>query len=263
MPLYLDPITYPNAWNVIVFGKLSTPVDAKVKVSGFARKNDYDVKVGKGTAGATITLKGQPPAEGTIEAWAWTPAHFAAWNAIDALLAYKPGKGASQTTATPTTGSSAASQGAGFTGGQTSTSAETSSGGGSAIPAPGNTSGKAKDTSDNSAADKSPPALSKNDAIAVYYPSLAAINMTAIVPPDELGAWEEDGDGTGLFKRTIKVKEFVQAGNNSISTTPTGASDGQPPGYTQAGSSEGAAPPNAANQAKGAGNDAQGAWGAA
>jgi len=259
VPIYLDPITHPDAWNTVVFGKLPTP--GKCKVSGWARKNDYDIKVGKGTAGATETLKGQPPAEGTFEFWAWTPQHFAAWNAIESVLAYKPGKGASQTSAAPTTGSSAASQGAGYSIGAT----KNDNGGGTAsaaIPEPGNTTGKPKEDSGDTK-DKSPPALSKDDAIAVYYPSLAGIGVTAIIPPAELGAWEEDGDASGYWKRTIKATEFVQAGTQNVATTPTGAGAGTVPGETTAGGTEGTAPPNAAGQAKGAGGDAQGAWGAA
>jgi hypothetical protein len=257
MALYLDPLTYPDVWNTVRFGKLNTP--GKCNVSGWSRNNEYDIKVGKGTAGATETLKGQPPAKGSFEFWAWTPAHFQAWNPILTLLAYKPGKGTASTTGpTGDTGQS-------FQGGvpdNRSTGGNTSSGGGGAIPAPGNTTGK-EDPSDKAfGGPKTPPALSKDDAIPVYHPALADINVTSIIPPEELGQWEQDGEASGMWKRTIKAVEFMQAGNQSIATTPTGAGSGDVPGFTGAGGQEGSAPPNAAGQAQGASKDAQGAWGA-
>lgn len=253
MAMYVDPITNPDVFDRVIFGKLATP--GKCLVEGWSRDNEYDIKVGRGTAGATETLKGQPPAKGKFTFWAWTAEHFRAWTPILALLKYKPGKGAAQTTAPQGTDGSA------FTQGQT----KNDSGGGSAssaIPQPGNTSGVPNDP-DAFKGPKQPPALSKNDAIAVYYPTLADIGVTSIIPPEKLGAWEPDGEAAGgMWKRTIDAVEFMQAGNQNIATTPTGTSDGNAPGTTPAGGSEGAAPGNAASQAKGAGSDAQGAWGA-
>ena len=255
MALYLNPIDNPAAFDTMRIGKIFTP--GKVRVTGWSRKNDSDVKVGKGTAGATETLKGQPPAEGEFKFWAWTPAHFAAWNSIEAMLTYKPGKG-SQASSSAQQAPSAASAGQ-FSVGQTKSDAGTANSSG-AIPEPGNTTGTSKDADKKD--DKSPPALSKNDAIDIFYPTLADIGVSAIIPPDELGAWEEEGEGSGMWVRTVKAKEFVQAPNTNIATTPTGASDGNAPGDTPAGKQEGAAPGGAAGSANGAGSDAQGAWGA-
>lgn len=249
MALYLDPITHPNAINVVKIGPYRTP--GKAVVGAWARKNEYDVKLGKGTAGASETLKGQPPAEGSITFWAWVPAHFAEWNPILALLKFNPTKGAAaSTTATPNGPQQ-------FTIGETK---EGSSGGTSSgsIPEPGNTSGK----TDGAPAAKStdPPALSAASAIDIFHPFLADIGVFHVLPPSELGCWEPDGD-QGLYKREIKFLEFVQSGAQSIAATPTGSTDGAAPGEPTAGGTEGGAADNGAAGAKGAGTDGQGAWG--
>jgi hypothetical protein len=105
--------------------------------------------------------------------------------------------------------------------------------------------------------------LSQNDAVAIYYPTLADIGVSAVLPPEKLGIWEPDGEmAGGYWKRKIDFVEFAQASNSNIATTPTGSGDGNAPGDTPAGGSEGAAPGNGAGQSRGAAGDAQGAWGA-
>lgn len=264
MALYLDPITHPDAYNTVVFaGSLRTP--GRCKVTGFSRDNNYDIKEGKGTAGATETLKGQPPAKGEIEFFAWDPEHFAAWTPILSALAFHPSKGAS--TATPTT---AATPGSDITGTSGESSGSVSTG---TIPAPGNTSGKSDGGASANNADGFPkdtsakttdaPALNANDAIDIFYPTLADIGVAHVLPPEKLGAWEFTGDGTGEMSRKISFVEFTQPPAASIAATPSGSTDQPAPGSTvAAGGSEGPATDTAANNAGGAAKDAQGAHGA-
>jgi hypothetical protein len=252
MALYLDPISHPNAYNTVVFANTyRTP--GKCLVSGFSRDNEYDIKTGKGTAGATETLKGQPPAKGSITFWAWTEEQRRAWTPIIQRLTYKPAKNG--TVASPA--SAAKGTSAGFSDGGTQ-GADSS---GSPIPAPGNTSGKAAKTD---AKDKStdPPALTKADAIEIFYPTLADIGVTYVLPPEKIGIWEPVGDDYTYTQRKIDFVEFTQPPAANIATTPTGAADGSnEPGVQAAGGATPPAPTGASAQAKGAGKDAQGAWG--
>jgi hypothetical protein len=86
----LNPIEQPDAWNTVRIQGMDTP--GKCEVKGFSRKVDWDTKVGKGTAGATETVKGLPPAEGTIDFWAWEIAHFAVWDALLTEILFDPTK---------------------------------------------------------------------------------------------------------------------------------------------------------------------------
>lgn len=90
----LDPISNPQAWDVLNLAGVDTP--GRCEVGEFPRENTYDVKAGKGTQGATETLKTQPPAKGKVTFWAWQPAHFQAWDAITPLLRYDPNKDKNQ-----------------------------------------------------------------------------------------------------------------------------------------------------------------------
>lgn len=256
--MYVNPLDNPEAFDVVRLGKIITP--GVCVVEGWARENEYDIKVGRGTAGATETLKGQPPAKGSITWFAWETEHFRAWNDLLPLLAFKPGAGK---VATPAATPGSAAQGGQYTQGETKNpTGGTSSGtiAEPAIPSPGDTSG----SSGAYAAPKQPPALSAADAIAIYYPTLADIGVSAVLPPEKLGQWEPDGDAAGgKWKRKIDFVEFMQAHGSNIATTPTGAGDGNAPGTTPAGSSEGKAPNGAANNTGTAGAAGQGAWGAA
>jgi hypothetical protein len=256
--LYLDPLSAPGAWNVVQLGGLTTP--GKAKVGKFTRKVEYDHKKGKATKGAAQTLKGLPPAEGEIEFWAWTPDHFAAWEDILALLKFDPTKqrsttpaAASNTTTTATTQSGVplgglvsipATGGADGTGGTSSFT--------------GNTS-----TSTNSTSNDSPP-LGSNYAIDIFHPAIAELEIAYVLPPEELGSWEEDGEGTGLYKRTIKFVEYTGTPpNTNIAVTSTGAQpDAQAPGQTPPGAAEPTAATAASTSAGSAAADAQNAWGA-
>lgn len=86
----LNPIEHPDAWNTVRIQGMDTP--GKCEVKGFKRATDWDVKVGKGTSGATETVKGLPPAKGTIDFWAWEIAHFATWDTLITKLNYDPTK---------------------------------------------------------------------------------------------------------------------------------------------------------------------------
>lgn len=55
-------------------------------IDGFDREYGWDVKEGKGQAGATLTRKGQPLAEGTITFQMGTQGQLDAWNTFSALL---------------------------------------------------------------------------------------------------------------------------------------------------------------------------------
>lgn len=251
MALYLDPITHPEAWDTIVIaGTYRTP--GKCLVSGAVRKNDFDVKVGKGTAGATVTLKGQPPVEFTVTFWTWTETQRQAWTPILQRLTWKPSKVG--TVASPSQTSD------GFVNGGTPGAAAPVP----TIPTPGNSSGKGEPggTPDAFRGGAQPPALTKADALEIFYPSLADIGVSYVLPPMEISNWEPEGDDYSYQKRTIKFLEFTQPPNANIATTPTGAADGSnEPGVVAAGGSEKPAPTGASAQAKGAGKDAQGAWG--
>lgn len=253
MAMTLSPWQHPESLDAVVFAKrFRTP--GVCKVTGFSRDNEYDVKTGKGTAGATETLKGQPPAKGSIEFKVWTEAQMFAFNPILALLKFDPAKAQSGAAATP-----AAAPGSQFTIGET----KDGSSGGSAsatVPEPGNTTGKPATTT---AAAKStdPPALSQANAIEIYHPFLADIGVRFVLPPEKLGQWLTQDDFS--FIRTIEFLEFSQPPSASIAATPTGAADGaQTVGSPDAG---GGAPPatgNPAGSSKGAGADAGGSWGA-
>ena len=84
----VNPIDNPQAWDSCVLAGNTTP--GRCDVKGFKRTNEYDVKAGKGTKGATETLKQQPPAKGTITFYAWRADQFAAWDLILPLIKYDP-----------------------------------------------------------------------------------------------------------------------------------------------------------------------------
>lgn len=81
-----DPITDPQSWDVALIAGVPTPGLIPQGGIVFDREHKWDVKVGKGTDGATQTYVGKPPAEGKLTLQFWTAAHFAAWDAFSALL---------------------------------------------------------------------------------------------------------------------------------------------------------------------------------
>lgn len=265
MAVYLDPITNPEAWDTVVFaGSLRTP--GVCVVGKWDRKNDYDIKTGKGTAGATETLKGQPPAEGTITFSAWTPAHFAAWNPILDALRFDPAKGVqagSQGKAAPA--AQPVQGGQQFTDTSPAADENAAAPATGTIPSPTNTSGTSSGTTNKSDSGTStPPALSAASAIDIFHPALADIGVYHVLPPEELGSWEPDGEAAlGKWKREIKFVEFTQPPAASIAATPTGSTNttAQQQQFAD-GTQESSAPTAAAGGSQSAGASGQSAHGA-
>jgi hypothetical protein len=85
-----DPFNFPTVYDVITFGSVDSP--GHCKVSGFKRAYKFDTKEGKGTAGATSTLTGLPPAKGKVKFWAWMASHFVQWDSFVVLLKQYPTK---------------------------------------------------------------------------------------------------------------------------------------------------------------------------
>lgn len=255
--MYVDPWADPRSLDHVVFADtLTTPGVAKV--TGWNRENEYDVKTGKGTAGATETLKGQPPAKGSIEFKVWTWAHMQAWNPILDVLRFDPAKAQAGGATSPTTTPSTAST---FTIGEPSggTVGGTASG---TIPEPGNTSGQASTGSTTNTATTNPPALSAASAIKIYHPFLADIGVAFVLPPEKLGQWTLQDDFS--FIRTIEFLEFTQPPAANIAATPTGAAPDAltATGQANAGGTDPPAATNPAGGSGGAGSNAQGSWGA-
>lgn len=271
--VYLNPLQFPDDWNAVVFaGTLRTP--GKCKVGKWERKVEYDHKAGKGTKGALQTLKGLPPAQGDIEFWAWIPDHFDAWTEILALLHFDPTKGGSATKPGASTATATAATSVVGTSGTTNAGSGTVSGAtlptGSTAGIPGTTAtGLSAFTGNepNKTTSNTQPALSSAYAIDIFHPAIADLDVAYVLPPDEIGSWEEDGEGSGMYKRTIKFHEYTGAPPNvSAAATPTGAAAANtatPPGTAQSvGGSVPAAATAASGGAAAAAKDAQGAWGA-
>lgn len=90
----INPIDNPQAWDTVTIGQVQSP--GVCKVTGFKRQNEWDIKKGKGTLGATTTYVGKPPAKGSITFQLWTAFHFAEWDEFRPLLKYDPTKKAVQ-----------------------------------------------------------------------------------------------------------------------------------------------------------------------
>lgn len=93
-----NPIDHPEVWDRVVVAGVASPGYCKIKQH--ARKNEWDIKRGKGAKGATITYVQRPPMQFTIEFYAGYydisgaggPSDFAAWDAFLPLLQYDPTK---------------------------------------------------------------------------------------------------------------------------------------------------------------------------
>lgn len=250
MALYIDPEEHTEAYDHVVFGKdLRTP--GRCKVEGFSRDIGYDHKKGKGVKGATSTVKEMPPAKGKITFWTWTAAQRRAWNAILDILKFDPSKlnKGSGTAAKPTDPTSQ------YTGKVSGEKGGSSSSSGT-IPQPGSAEPK-EDTSKEDKSDNAP-ALTKDFAVAVFYPTLADIDVHFFLPPEKLGMWEPDGDDYTYMKREIEFVEFIDKDDTSIATTPTGAA-ANPDGAAASAGGQGSTDPNGG--AGSAGKEAQGAAG--
>ncbi len=79
----LDPIKNSNLWHAFTLKGISSPgTIAKGGHKGFKRETGWDVKKGKGTKGATLTLTSQPPAKGSFTLQLFTTQDFADWDAF-------------------------------------------------------------------------------------------------------------------------------------------------------------------------------------
>lgn len=264
MSVYLDPITHPDAWDRLAFPTAQLVTPGKCVVGKWTRDNEYDVKAGKGTQGATETLKQQPPAKGTVTFWAWIPAHFAAWDPILDLLRFDPAKGGNTSSATAsaaTTSTPTGSKGQTFGQAPVKAQSDNASGSGGASAADNAGSGTDTSASKDTSSSSSQPALSSAYAIEVFHPALADINVHYLLPPEKLGSWEPDGEpSSGLWKREIEFLEFTQPPNKSIATTPTGAGATNP-AATYAGAPVKSAADDTSSATQQAASGAQGAHG--
>jgi hypothetical protein len=77
----LSPISHANDWMFFTLGGWPSPgTIAKDGVKGFKRETGWDIKKGKGTQGATLTLTTLPPVKGSFTLQLFTDADFAAWD---------------------------------------------------------------------------------------------------------------------------------------------------------------------------------------
>ena len=86
----LNPLEYPQAWDVIMIGGVVSP--GICKVSGIKRINEWDIKKGKGSQGATITFVQKPPAKFSVQIFLWRPQDFTDWDNFRPFLKYDPTK---------------------------------------------------------------------------------------------------------------------------------------------------------------------------
>jgi hypothetical protein len=77
-----------NAWNFFTLSGVSSPgTIPRGGIKGFKRETGWDIKKGKGTQGATLTLKDKPPCEGSITVQLLTAQDFTDWdNFVQAVL---------------------------------------------------------------------------------------------------------------------------------------------------------------------------------
>jgi hypothetical protein len=77
----LSPIKYANAWMRFDLNGVTSPgTIPRGGIRGFERETGWDEKAGKGTKGATLTLKSAPPCRGTITLQLFTTQDFADWD---------------------------------------------------------------------------------------------------------------------------------------------------------------------------------------
>jgi hypothetical protein len=86
-----DPSIGYNAWNYFTLSGVPSPgTIVRGGVKGFKRRTGWDIKTGKGTKGATLTLKDQPPCKGSITIQLLTAADLAAWDSFVAAVLSVP-----------------------------------------------------------------------------------------------------------------------------------------------------------------------------
>jgi hypothetical protein len=90
----VSPISNANAWLTYALGGQNAPgTIPRGGIRGFKRETGWDKKLGKGTQGATLTLKTMPPVEGEIVSQLFTDADFDNWDTFVAqILSIQPAK---------------------------------------------------------------------------------------------------------------------------------------------------------------------------
>jgi hypothetical protein len=93
-----SPISMANDWMYFTIAGINSPGSIPHDgIKGFKRETGWDVKKGKGTVGATLTLKDRPPCKGTIELDLITSADFAGYDALIAQVLAVDAKAQQQT----------------------------------------------------------------------------------------------------------------------------------------------------------------------
>jgi hypothetical protein len=89
-----SPIRFATAWHKFNLNGMRSPgTIPRGGVRGFKRETGWDIKKGKGTQGATLTLKTVPPVEGMITMQLATNQDFADWDQFVAqVLSLSPDK---------------------------------------------------------------------------------------------------------------------------------------------------------------------------
>lgn len=89
----LNPINDASSCHFITISGVPSPGAIPVDgIHGFERETGWDVKKGKGTQGATLTLKTFPPITGSVAFQLWLPEHFIQWTSFVEILRYNPAK---------------------------------------------------------------------------------------------------------------------------------------------------------------------------
>ena len=88
----LSPISNANDWMYFTLSGVNSPgTIALGGIKGFKRETGWDIKKGKGTQGATLTLKDIPPVEGKITLNLISDADFAGYDAfVASVLSISP-----------------------------------------------------------------------------------------------------------------------------------------------------------------------------
>lgn len=91
-----DPLTNPQAWDVLIVAGVKSPGVIPKGGLKFARQYKWDKKEGKGQQGGTSTFVGKPLPDGAVKFQLWTVSQFQAWGKFLPLLKYDPVKRAPQ-----------------------------------------------------------------------------------------------------------------------------------------------------------------------
>ena len=176
-----------NSWLYFrLLGSVSPGTIARGGVKGFKRETGWDIKKGKGTAGATLTLKDRPPCEGSITLQLVGPGGMYAFGRTAAI-----GGAGDQS-----------NQGAQF-------------------------------SNDFSEWDQfvanvlsiNPLIQQGLGGLAIYYPGLASIGLTAVVVKHYTGL---EHVGKGLYHATIEMIEYGPPPAKSVVQTPASLSPDNP-----------------------------------